>query len=177
MIWVISDTHFYHDNIIKFENRPKDFNEQIIHNWNSLVGHDDTVIHLGDVIFGMNKAENLAKIMRRLNGKKILCIGNHDNAEPMSYMDAGFDFVVDYFVLNGIAFSHAPLTPLPEGVTKNIHGHFHRGVHRNPDIPDRHYDKDYYKWHEEKYHLIQIEDDLKPVDLEIVREAWKKKKK
>ena len=55
-IWIIADTHFYHENIIKFENRPLDNVEQIIANWNKVVADEDLVIHLGDVIFGKDYA-------------------------------------------------------------------------------------------------------------------------
>ena len=53
--WVISDTHWYHENIIKLCHRPflsaKEMNEKLIENWNSVVSRDDTVYHLGDVAF------------------------------------------------------------------------------------------------------------------------------
>lgn len=78
-IFVIADTHFYHKNIVKFENRPLDNVEQIIANWNKAVRPDDLVIHLGDVIFGLNKDTVLPDLMKRLMGKKILCRGNHDS--------------------------------------------------------------------------------------------------
>lgn len=164
-IWVISDTHFYHANMMKFEDRPEDFDNQIIRNWNDKVGHDDIVIHLGDIIFGNNKEVELPKLMRRLNGTKILTIGNHDNFEPQFYLEAGFDFVVDYFVLNGIAFSHAPVTPLPEKVKLNVHGHFHRSAHRNGVFPDRFFDAVYYTANRERYIIVQIEDTLSPFAL------------
>lgn len=82
-------------------------------------------------------------------------------------MTRGFAFACDYFVTNGVAYSHVPLTPLPEGVRLNIHGHLHRAVHRNPndDTPDL-YDKKYYRAQREKYRLIQIEDTLAPFLLE-----------
>ena len=52
-IFYISDLHFGHDNIIKYDNRPfkntKEMEEKIIENWNNTVDNDDTVYILGDV--------------------------------------------------------------------------------------------------------------------------------
>ena len=56
MIYFIADTHFNHENIIKYCDRPlsnaKEMNEYIIQKWNSVVNEDDIVYHLGDVGFG-----------------------------------------------------------------------------------------------------------------------------
>ena len=75
-----SDTHFNHANIIKFCNRPfkdvEQMNEVMIANWNSVIGKDDTVFHLGDFCLG-GEAE-WTKILDRLNGKIYLIMGNHD---------------------------------------------------------------------------------------------------
>lgn len=75
-----SDTHFGHARIIELSNRPfKDvthMNETIVKNWNDVVSPDDTVFHLGDVALGPIR-ESLEYI-RRLNGRKIMVIGNHD---------------------------------------------------------------------------------------------------
>ena len=75
-----SDTHFNHANIIKFCNRPfkdvEQMNEVIIANWNSVIGKDDTVFHLGD--FCLGGATEWTKILDRLNGKIYLIMGNHD---------------------------------------------------------------------------------------------------
>ena len=144
---------------------------------NDLVAQDDIVIHLGDVILGRNS--ELFSIMEQLKGKKILCRGNHDHESDQWYTKRGFDFVCDYYVYNNIAFSHAPLTPLPmqtmkqhskdEGfvfktVDLNIHGHFHRGKHRGqPGMRDRYYSNEYFEESRKKYHLVQIEDTLSPV--------------
>lgn len=186
-IWVISDTHFYHKNIIKFENRPLDHNQIIMENWRSQVAPDDLVIHLGDVIFGEEKAKTLKATLKRLPGKKILCRGNHDGYPDSSwgkwdwFLEAGFDAVVDYFVYQNLAFSHAPLTPLPlttrygygEDVGLNIHGHFHRGHTRIPQtgedeagFEDEFYDYQYYRANRDRYRLVQIEDELRPFSLD-----------
>lgn len=54
-IFVTSDTHFNHKNIIKYCNRPfkdvEEMNEAIINNWNNLVTNDDVIYHLGDFGF------------------------------------------------------------------------------------------------------------------------------
>ena len=45
--WVISDTHFYHDRIIEYCNRPYanavEMNEDMIAKWNAVVGKDDVI--------------------------------------------------------------------------------------------------------------------------------------
>lgn len=51
-------------------------NEMIIKNWNDVVSPDDTVYHLGDVALG--PWVEWDGILTRLNGYKILVVGNHD---------------------------------------------------------------------------------------------------
>ena len=79
-VFVTSDTHFNHTNIIRFCNRPfknvAHMNETIISNWNRVVGPEDTVFHLGDFCLG-GSAEWI-NVLNRLNGKKYLISGNHD---------------------------------------------------------------------------------------------------
>lgn len=80
MIFFTSDTHFGHQNIIKYCDRPfKDtdqMDEAIIANWNAVVSADDTVYHLGDIALGLID-KSLPKVSR-LNGYKIAVLGNHD---------------------------------------------------------------------------------------------------
>ena len=52
-------------------------NETIITNWNSVVGKDDLIYHLGDFAF-CYKRELVKAVRDRLNGKIILISGNHD---------------------------------------------------------------------------------------------------
>ena len=83
-IFFTSDTHFYHQNIIKFAGRPfyTDFemNENMIVQWNSVVQDTDTIYHLGDFSFG-NGAQN-KELGAQFNGHKYLCIGSHDKQVP-----------------------------------------------------------------------------------------------
>lgn len=79
-VFFTSDTHFGHDNIIKYCNRPfknaDHMNEEIIHNWNRVVKPNDIVFHLGDFMFG--DVNRFHSIFDRLNGKIYLILGNHD---------------------------------------------------------------------------------------------------
>lgn len=174
-IWIISDTHFNHLKLLRLEERPENFNELIVRNWNKQVKPEDLVIHLGDVILGRDS--ELPDFLKRLNGTKILTRGNHDKKTQLWYMQRGFSFVCDYFIYRNVAFAHTPLTPIPHRALKHqseevdlcIHGHFHKSVHRgHPDMQDDYYDVDYYHVHKEKYHLIQIEDTFRPILLDHV---------
>lgn len=74
-----SDTHFGHENIIKFCKRPyqsvEEMNEALIENWNKVIGKNDTVFHLGDFALGGSTVWN--NTLDRLNGKIYLIFGNH----------------------------------------------------------------------------------------------------
>lgn len=140
-IFVISDTHFGHANILTFKDleggliRPSfsnidEMDEFIIDNWNKTVKPTDKIYHLGDFSFG-GKA-NIAKYANRLNGKKRLVLGNHDyNAKEyirhfekvMSWRQLGmFDIPVYmcHFPLMPEAFNYRHRT-----LGINIHGHIH----------------------------------------------------
>ena len=84
-LFVISDTHFCHANIIKYCNRPFEnadlMNKVLIENWNNVVNKDDVVLHLGDITAGAGKLKDqrTQEIISQLNGKKIFVRGNHDN--------------------------------------------------------------------------------------------------
>lgn len=88
-IWVTSDQHFQHKNILKYcsESRPfssvEEMNNILINNWNSVVQPDDIVYVLGDICMGA--AEDSPKYIKRLNGKIILVIGNHDTDKKIEY--------------------------------------------------------------------------------------------
>jgi len=78
-----ADTHFNHDNIIRYCQRPfknaEKMNETLITNWNSVVGEKDTVYHLGDFgFFGSKRVLTLADIVAQLKGNIIVIPGSHD---------------------------------------------------------------------------------------------------
>ena len=79
-IWFTADTHFCHDNIVSFSNRPfasaAEMNEELIRRWNETVPDDGIVFHLGDFCLGSTSQWN--DIMYRLKGRIYLILGNHD---------------------------------------------------------------------------------------------------
>jgi calcineurin-like phosphoesterase family protein len=164
-IFVIADTHFGHRSMTRYEGRPEDVDDLIITNWNALVTPDDLVIHLGDVAFGHSDA--FAPLIARLHGRKILCLGNHEEKSPVWYMQRGFAFACRYFIFRGIAFSHKPMAPLPPECMMNVHGHVHRGEvgFENPTTVDA------YTHNRAKYRRIQIEEMFAPLRLDEIIEG------
>lgn len=79
-LFFTSDTHFSHENIIRFCGRPfssvEEMNEEMIRRWNEKVPEDGVVFHLGDFAFGNTKA--WTGPLDRLHGKIHLILGNHD---------------------------------------------------------------------------------------------------
>lgn len=79
-IFFTSDLHFFHKNVIRFDNRPftsvEDMNETLIRNWNRKVKNNDLVYILGDISWGND--EETCGIFARLKGRKVLIKGNHD---------------------------------------------------------------------------------------------------
>lgn len=81
MNYYISDLHFGHTNIIRFDGRPfigaKDMEDTLIENWNRVVTSEDTGYILGDFCLSKNENEWI-RILDKLNGDKVLIRGNHD---------------------------------------------------------------------------------------------------
>lgn len=127
MLWVITDTHFSHDAMLRNCGRPSNFTALICENWRKMVSPKDTVIHLGDCAW---RPEGMKRLLS-LPGRKILVRGNHDDKSLEKYMAMGWDFACDSIVmkLSGVTvlFSHAPRWGHRSDI--NIHGHFH-DLHR-----------------------------------------------
>ena len=79
-IFLIADTHFGDENIRLYEERPfpdtDTMDREIIRRWNSVVGDNDLVYHLGDFCSGGQ--ERCRELLSQLKGRKRLLIGNHD---------------------------------------------------------------------------------------------------
>lgn len=128
MTWIVSDTHFGHNNIVGFCDRPNEHEERIIMRWNESVPDEATVLHLGDFSY-KNNAYTRSIISPHLKGKrKLLILGNHDKQRPSFYRTCGFKVVKPFDMrYEGyvISFSHYPLRK-PAGESHiRIHGHIH----------------------------------------------------
>lgn len=151
-IWVTSDTHFNHANIIKYCNRPfssvEEMNETIIANWNKVVRWDDTVYHLGD--FALGDKSLIPNIFRRLNGRINVIMGNHDTFNIMEKIGNENRLIIGLFweevIKVGkktIIMNHFPFGSLPDPNSNypiiQLHGH----VHSTPDKPWNCFDNQY----------------------------------
>jgi len=140
--WFISDTHFFHENILKFTDddgkRIRPFNSLdemhsiMIERWNKVVKPQDKVYHLGDVTFKYDRAFNV--LMGALNGQKRLILGNHDKIKGTELMK-WFEKVDLWkgFKEGNFTASHIPLRleSLRDG-DFNVHGHIHQNVMEDP---------------------------------------------
>lgn len=127
-VWLTSDTHFGHENIIRYCGRPfrnaAGMNLEITRRWNETVEPDDLVYHLGD--FAMGGGEHKLDVWREycqaLNGTKILVRGNHDRSADFM-RDVGFDDVHDNLIaeVDGrrVWMNHYP--PVPDIAGQPLH--------------------------------------------------------
>lgn len=80
-IWLFSDTHFDHSNIIKYCHRPYDsknqMNQELLENWNEIVKENDPVYFLGDMSYGRGRRP-IDYWLAKLNGEIFYIRGNHD---------------------------------------------------------------------------------------------------
>lgn len=124
MNYYISDTHFGHENIIRFDKRPfcniEEMENTLIDNWNSVVDNGDTVYILGDFCWG--KEEEWRRILKLLKGNKVLIQGNHDLKKMSSELNRMFQDIKQYKEIKDnerkVIMCHYPLM-------------FYRGAH-NP---------------------------------------------
>lgn len=88
MNYYISDLHFGHKNIIKFDERPfqsaEEMDAKIIENWNNVVKNGDNVYVVGDMFWC--KMDNAIEILNSLNGNKFLVKGNHDRCHDGRFL-------------------------------------------------------------------------------------------
>ena len=95
-IFAVADLHFGHESIVKHFGRNHLFNtiedhdEFLIKRWNSVVKDLDLVYVLGDFVWNKCSRKYFAEIMSRLNGDKILIIGNHDRITEFQAIKLGF---------------------------------------------------------------------------------------
>lgn len=145
-VWFISDTHFWHHNIIKYCNRPfadvAEMNTAMMTNWKSKVKQGDLTIHVGDVMFGGERnISQMNEWLAYIPGEVILIAGNHDfhdrKQKHLYNLNVSQVFRTIDFTHDGMSFriQHYPMSQpeLDEFVSGgyNIHGHIHNKLVEN----------------------------------------------
>lgn len=142
-IWITSDTHFNHTNILKFTNDQgklirgdrfnsvEEMNQTIVDRWNKLVHPQDIVYHLGDVYMGDSNQADL--LLSRLMGRKRLILGNHDHGkDPVLAKHFSKIEMWRIFKEFNCVLTHVPIHPSSfRKVSNNVHGHIH--ANKSPD--------------------------------------------
>ena len=175
MIWMTSDLHFNHENILKYEpvSRPfttvEEMNEVLIQNWNSKIGPGDIVYVLGDLCMG--RYDTIEPIIKRLNGKIILIRGNHDTPRRIEVFQSlgievrdieylrykGRFFILCHFPIASEEFIDMVVRDNSEVV--NLYGHVHHNAPKG--------------YHKGTYHVGVDTNDLMPISLnQIWEECW-----
>ena len=178
MIYLTSDLHFNHMNILKYEpeSRPfssiEEMNETIIQNWNEIVTANDTVYVLGDMAMGM--IEDAIPLIKRLNGKIILIRGNHDTKKRLeAFKEIGIE-VHDIFYLpyKGKYFimCHFPIASkefidmvrYDNSEVVNLYGHLHHNAPKG--------------YVDGTYHVGLDTNNLKPISIDKIWEECEERK-
>ena len=135
MTYFTSDQHFGHFNIIRLSHRPfataDEMDEAMVSKWNVKVKADDTIYILGDLFF---RSANVEPVLKRLNGRKHLVLGNHDHSwtgkvrlgdyfesvQTMKEIDVGS---------NPATLCHYPMLSYPQARRGYmVYGHIHNNV-------------------------------------------------
>lgn len=138
-IWVWSDLHLHHGNILRYAGRPMDslhrMHAVLVEGAQARVAEDDWLVFLGDLSLGDECGT--AQWLTHCPGRKALLLGNHDiDRQKLTRWPR----VWDHFEALGsieawslpshqkvLWLSHYPWlrSALPEGVI-NVHGHIHQ---------------------------------------------------
>jgi len=135
MKWFTADWHLDHTNILDFEperqkicqNKISKMTDILIYKYNEFVGKNDIGYFLGD--FSLRNSDNwkfYERILNKINGKKILILGNHDKLNPFLYVECGFESVHTSLNINNYVLIHDPSAA---GVFSDINfvcGHVHK---------------------------------------------------
>lgn len=143
----ISDTHFGHINVIKFDHRPWDrveaMDKDLIRMWNNRVSEDDDVYFLGDFCYRAAKPADW--YLSQLKGHKHLIIGNHerdvlDNKAARDMFESINDILEVKDTLNEqtirIVLCHYPIFEWNGKFhgSWHIYGHIHNNLSETYDI-------------------------------------------
>jgi len=144
MLFITSDLHISHDRIRIYcpETRGhfktvEEMNCRMIKNWNSKIKADDDVIIIGDLSFTNTRETKF--VLEKLNGKKTLIFGNHDNRirnktdfldEHFVHYDDMLSVTIDDLIVIFCHYPHNELIKKDAGFANLsfdlfLHGHKH----------------------------------------------------
>lgn len=143
-----SDWHVGHEKALTYDEAPftdlEGKHETLIKRYNACVPDKGICYFLGDM---GNKTEDMHKVITRLQGTKVLLLGNHDKGMNTMY-NVGFDAVMYsatiYIGDHRITMSHCPLLGIKRedtslfahnGIIENWHGET-REKHRRSALQD-----------------------------------------
>lgn len=166
-IWLISDTHYGHANVLKFTNNDgslirgarfsclEEMDEHLVDQWNKVVKDEDKIYHLGDVYFGQGH-----QVLHRLKGHKRLILGNHDNGKDQN-LHKHFEKIEVWRIFKefNMLLTHVPVHEgsLEYKVKCNVHGHLHQHLVNDP-----------------RYYNVSVEQiDYRPIHIEDVANQLK----
>ena len=158
-VYFTSDFHLFHQNVIKFDNRPftnvQEMHAEIEKKWNETVTPDDIVIYLGDLSFARREDALLVnEMLKRLNGTIHFVMGNHDKIEDIrktsrfasiqDYLEVRITHNVDSDIHIGAKVKVETLFccmhyPIYSWNKKHhgsymVHGHCHGNLHHGEDV-------------------------------------------
>ena len=173
MLWLTSDTHFGHANVLNFTDRPfgdiAHMNRALINAINERVAPTDDLYILGDFSYQMTAVE-AAALRSKINCRKVHIVpGNHD--KDWTHKDVAGTFIVEPPIVRinihgqKIVLSHYPLMEwqsMSRG-SWHLHGHIHSA--------GRVYNELNRKQGLMRYDVGMDANDLAPVSLDEIR-AW-----
>jgi len=131
-VFLISDPHFDHANIIRYCNRPfsstSEMNETMLNNWNNTIKKEDIVLFLGDMAYGRGSRKT-DHWLTKLNGKIYFIKGNHDETSNLTTI---YNKLIVNYKGNKFLLVHSP-----QDVPKTWDGWAICGHHHNnkPEFP------------------------------------------
>jgi calcineurin-like phosphoesterase family protein len=144
-VWMTADLHLCHANVIQYCNRPfSDVTPMNAHLVSQIqkIGNDEWLVIVGDLAMGSH--ELAMEWIRRIPGRKVLVLGNHDLTRrgecrylaerSLDGQRPLFDAVVPFLVWEdalgqSVLVSHYPAAVEHNaGRLLNYHGHLHRQV-------------------------------------------------
>ena len=137
----IADWHYNHANIIATDNRPfrttEEMNAALVERWNGAVSSEDTVFVLGDMFCHVEPKEAV-RVLKTLNGTKVLIRGNHDYLTRDEEFCAEFKRIREYMELEDgwqtVVLCHYPIPCFHHHFSEDIchlYGHVHNGFEWN----------------------------------------------